>query len=361
MDASDDQMPLARKIAAHRPRPAEDGFSLERALFTALARVAERQLHLPVALREGGLASRTGGEIAELLPDHALVLLIEGPEGALGTAVLDPGTLSGLSEQLMLGRIGATPPDPRKPTRTDAVMMAGFLDAVLTEFDQLIAEEGFSGAGWATGFRYSAHLSDPRPLALMLEAPLYHGLRLSLALGGAEGRPALLSLAMPARGAPAPALADCPQRIAAGAAEPWGAPLSRVIERVEVEVEAVLGRVTLPLADLLRLEAGHSLPLSRQALHMVQVEGEDGRLICLAQLGQGNGHRILRLRPAEEGQQPIGLAIGPTVAVPASEQPLTRPPAHAPTAAEDGPLAADLASAGGQGDTVPAGLSERVA
>ncbi|WP_284163289.1 FliM/FliN family flagellar motor C-terminal domain-containing protein [Frigidibacter sp. SD6-1] len=361
MDASEDETPLARKIAAHRTRPAEGGFRLERALFTALARVAERQMHLPVALRDSGLASRTAPEIAELLPDQALVLLIEGPEGALGTAVLDPGALSGLSEQLMLGRIGATPPDPRKPTRTDAVMMAGFLDAVLAEFDLLVAEEGTSGADWATGFRYSAHLADPRPLALMLEAPLYHSLRLSLALGGAEGRAALLSLSMPARGGLALAPAAGASATAAVAADPWGEPLSRAVERVEAEVEAVLGRVTLPLADLLRLEPGHSLPLPRQALTMVQVEGGDGSLICLAHLGQGNGHRVLRLRPAEEGQPPIGLAVGPTVAVPASEQPLMRPPAHAWTAPEDDPLAADLASAGGAGNATPAALSEKVA
>ena len=357
MDASDDRMPLARKIAAHRPPPAKEGFRLERALFTAFARVAERQMRLPVALREGALASRTGAEIAELLPDHALVLLIEGSEGALGIAVLDPGALSGLSEQLMLGRIATTAPDPRRPTRTDAVMMAGFLDAVLAEFDLLTAEEDASGTGWATGFRYSAHLADPRPLGLMLEAPLYHTLRLSLALGGANGRPARLSLAMPARGA-----AGAAPSVAAGVPDPWGEPLTRVIERVEAEVEAILARVTLPLADLLRLEAGHSLPLPRQALHMVQVEGEDGRLICLGQLGQGNGHRVLRLRPTEAGRQPIGLAVGPTVAVPAAEQPLSRAPAHPRPSAEDDPLAADVGmGAESRDDPAPAARQTKVA
>ncbi len=347
MDQTDAPSLLERKIAAHRPRVAPAAFSAEGALFTALARAAERACQLPLRLTRGEAGLRTGTELVETLPDHVLIALLEGPKETMGLALLDPGMLAALTEVMTLGGLAPAAPAPRRPTRTDAAMMAGLIDAVLAEFDGLIAAE--DATVWAGGFRYSAHLADPRPLGLMLDEPAYRTLRLTVGFGGGlPGRDGVLTLVLPARGrgaAPVRPPGEEPAPLAAADDPAWQATLTRTVDSVSAEVHAVLARVTLSLAEVLVMESGHSLPLPAQALSMVQVEGEEGQVLCLASLGQGNGHRALRL---SVGEALDSLPVSPSTLIAAHDQPLSRAPSTADRHADHDPLAADLGTDAGE-------------
>lgn len=352
MGGADGSTVLERKIGAHRPRAAVPS-GPEQILFTAFSRIAEQRLSLPLGLVSASFGERTPPEIADTLPDQALIALLDGPGDATGAAILDPGGLSALIESMTLGEVGPTAAPPRRPTRTDAAMVSGLIDALLGLFDSLIASD--PAAVWTQGFRYGSHLPDPRPLGVLLDDPSYRVLRLDLTFGPGNGRSGSLSLILPARGrgrAAAPdgaATGAAPDAVAAAGspaqeAEAFGAALHRAVHAVQAEISATLARVTLPLADFLMLEAGQSLTLPAEALRTVLVEGADGQLLCLARLGQGGGQRALRLdfADAEEAAPPIAPPVAPAEIVTPADQPLQVAPASGirenRTATADAPL-----------------------
>ncbi len=309
MDDAGGLSPLERKIAAHRPRPAADLSGPETLLFTAFAREAERKLGLHLRAGAHKCHQRTSAEIAETMPEQALIGLLDGPGQAAGALVeVRPGV-----------------PVPRRPTRTDAAMIAGLVDAMLGGFDQLLATD--PDISWAGGYRYASHLADARPLPLILDEPAYRMMTLDLWFGDGDRR-GTFSLILPARGRVAVAALPVPaeERTAAAPAA-FGDELGRTIDGVQADLHAVLARVALPLADFLALETGQSLTLPADALRQVQIEGADGHLLGLASLGQGGGQRVLRLDlPSAADAPPIAPPVAMAQVVAASDQPLRRAP-----------------------------------
>ncbi|MGC1487715.1 MAG: FliM/FliN family flagellar motor switch protein [Albidovulum sp.] len=328
--------PLGRKIAASVPRSDPLLVTPEGALATALARVAQKAMTLPLRTIGHRVISQTSAEIVETLPDHALLAMVEGPKEGLGLAVLDPGALSVLIEMMTLGRLGPqAPAQPRRPTRTDAAMVAGFLDAVLTELDGLLEYD--EAITWAGGFRYASHMADPRPLKLILDEPTYRVVHLTLGFGADDSdRQGDVVLILPARGRgakPRPRAeegddgARAANQTAAQNAKNWGAALEEAVMESQTDVTAVLARLVLPLADVLNLEVGTFLPMPMAALRMVQIEGVTGATLCLGSLGQGNGRRAVKIYPVEEGQAaPAGLPEIASELVSSQEQSFTRAP-----------------------------------
>lgn len=325
MDSADSLSLLERKIAAHRPRPAPDQSGPEQLLFTAFAREIERKLGLH--LRAGAHRShqRASAEIVEMIPEQALICLLDGPGEAAGVLVMDGGCLSALIEMMTLGEIRPGAPQPRRPTRTDAAMVAGLVDAMLDGFDRLLAAD--PAISWAGGYRYGSHLADARPLALVLDEPAYRMLTLDLSFDDGDRR-GTLGLILPALGRtaiPAPPTSAEEEAVAPDTA--FADELARTVDGVQADLHAVLARIAVPLTDFLALETGQSLTLPADALRHVQIEGADGRLLGLASLGQGGGQRVLRLDPpSATDAPPIAPPVAVAVVVAASDQPLHRAP-----------------------------------
>lgn len=310
--------PLARKIAASRSREGDGGLDPARAFDLAFARVAERTMGLALRVTRGAEVRATPAEVAELMPDHALYLLLDGPKGALGLAVLTQDALAALTGMLMLGRATPRPPEPRRPTRTDAALASEILDLVLAELDPLIAAE--EAAPWLTGFRFGSHLPDGRALGVLLEEPCYRLWRLSLAFAAGDGTlPGDMLFVLPEAG-------RGPERLRDAAPDPvthvltglsaadWSHALERAVLPATAGVEAVLSRITLPLADLLRLDRGMVLTLGEASLGALRIEGEGGALLAEARLGQGGGRRAARIATAEAaegGEAPLPLVPAP--------------------------------------------------
>lgn len=296
---------------AGRAPPAAAAMTPARAFGQALALAAQAMMGLPLRVERAEDLRLSLSELLEVIEPPALLAVLEGPRETLGLAALAPGTLATLIEMQTIGRIGPAAVDPRRPTRTDAAMSAGFLDRTLGEVETLLAAD--AAITWAGGFRYGSFLDDPRPLGLVLEEGGYRVLRLTLGFGadGARQGGLLLALPLPGRGDP-PAGPRGPEQgrsgtgNAAGTAAPgdaegqWRARLEQAVMQAPAELHAVMGRISLPLSAVMALGAGALIELPADAIAKTRVEGADGRLLTLARLGQMRGHRALRLKAGIE-------------------------------------------------------------
>ncbi len=294
---------LRRKAGAGRARLRIATLTPEKALVQALAKTAQDRMNLPLKVEENAAALLSLAELPEHLPDRALMSLLSGPKDALGILSLDPDLMAGLMEMQMTGRLGLTPVEPRRPTRTDAVMCSPFIDHFLR---QLQAELGGTDAGgnWAAGYAYASALDDPRTLGLLLEDQPYRCFRLTVELGIGATRTGSLFLALP--GTDAVDAGGVNADAEAAETAHWQEALSQSVMEAPAALGTVLHRLVLPLAQAVALAPGAELTLPRDALDRVELTDASGRILARARLGQASGHRAVCLATsaasaAEEG------------------------------------------------------------
>ena len=261
----------------------------------ALARAAQDLARLPLAVQGVQQRGATLGEFVDMIPEHAMIALLDRDGGA-GSAVLvlDPTLMAGLIESFTTGRPGTSAVQPRRTTRTDAAILAPFIDAAL------------DGAGHGDGWRYAAHLPEARPLGLLLDEGDYTLWQADLRLGSGE-RSGSLFLLRPAH-PPAPAL---PSPEAPETADHISARLGEV----EARMDAVLARSAMTVTQIMALAPGDILPLGGATLDSIRLTGVDGRMIGEGKLGQLRGMRALRLtqdvQPAQtDDDEPFARAAG---------------------------------------------------
>ncbi len=284
---------IRRKIDRARPQQAEGAPGADRGWRLALARAARDAMGLDLEFRGLTIARRSLAEILELVPDRALLGLLDGPAGGLGVIMLAPPVTAAFIEKQTLGRLSAQPPGPRKASRIDAAMVAGVIDRALAGLDETLAEE--ADLSWAGGFRYAGYLEDARPLGLMLEEEAYRVLSAEVALGG-QGREGQVILVLPAQGkGEGPAIGV---ETVDSTAPQFTAALSAQVMLADCRLDAVIGRLTLPLRQIMALQQGQTLVLPSAAVDGVSLETADGRQIAAARLGQHRGLRALKLAEA---------------------------------------------------------------
>lgn len=285
---------LRRKIDQSRQPQAEGAPGADRGWRLALARATRDAMGLDIDFRQLSITRAGLAEVLDLAPMHALIALLDGPQGGLGVLMLGPVVTASLIEMQTLGRLAGQASPPRKPTRIDAAMVAGVVDRALAGLDQSLAEE--ADRVWAGGFRYASYLDEVRPLGLLLEEDSYRILLADIALGGSDrSGPVILVLPATGRG-------ERPE--GPGGAEQDAAPqfttaLAAQVEQAECLLEAVIGRVVLPIGRILSLAAGEVLDLPQAGLDAITLETRDGRRIARARLGQNRGMRALKISLAE--------------------------------------------------------------
>ena len=302
---------MRRKIEAGRGAAEEAGATATGVWGVSLARASQLLLSLDLAVT--GIADRRASlaEVLELQPERALIAMLEGPGEALGVLSLSPAVLAGLIERQTLGRVTDLAPLPRRPTRTDAAMVGGLMDAALEALDAgLVAA---TDRVWASGFRYASFLEDARPLGLMLEDVAYRVLQADVALEGGAKAGAIL-LVLPAEGraalpAPIPLAAE-----GIAAMLVFQAAMAEQVSASDATLNAVIARVTLPLSLAMAMGVGEVIRLGTAAIDRIDLEGIDGVRRAGGRLGQNRGMRALRLSedavPAARGHGGVvpGLA-----------------------------------------------------
>ena len=268
-----------------------------RAAATALGRAADRLYKMQVQPDEVTAGAATLAEMPELIPEDALLAVLQGPGDAVAMVALCPEAVTALIEMQTLGRITRRPVERRKITRADAMLCADFITACLTELAVDLAP--LQGFGCVAGFRYATHLSDLRPLMLMLDDKAYRSLSFQLRLGGPDPRQARIFMAFPQRD-----MAERPVPVAAPkAAQPARArpSLSAFVQDAPVELVGVLCRRRISLGELRGLIAGKMLALPRVNLANVRLETPDGQLLSTGKFGESEGCHAIRLHDRDAG------------------------------------------------------------
>lgn len=285
---------LRRKLAAaSRAVEAEGGGpGADRSWRLALARAARDAVKLD--LEVAGLTLQRMGltEVLDLVPERALIAVLQGPAESLGVLVLSPEVLASVVEMQTIGKVNRGAPAPRKPTRTDAAMSAGLIDAALEGLD--IALEDEADLTWAGGFRYASHLEDARPLGLLLEDADFKVLAAQVSLGRGQ-RAGQVVLALPAEGRPRAGAEPAPEEPEAAPHHAFAAALADRVEGASCTMLATLARLSLPLGDITALAEGMVLPLRQASIERIRLEGLDGRILGEGRLGQNRGMRAIRL------------------------------------------------------------------
>ena len=299
---------IRRKIQAGRGAAEADTAGSAASVWSvALARAARGRMGLDLAVSGMADTRASVAEVLDLQPDRALIAVLEGPGESLGVLSLSPDILAGLIERQTLGRVTDIAPLPRRPTRTDAAMVGGLVDAALEGLDAGLAT--LPDRVWASGFRYASFLEDARPLGLMLEDVGYRVLRAEVALeGGTKTGPVLLVL--PAEGRMAPP-EPAPQAADKAAALVFQAAVAEQVRASDAVLDAVIARVTLPLSLAMALGVGEVIRLGSAAIDRIDLEGIDGVRMAGGRLGQNRGMRALRLN---EEAMPAARGLGGVVA-----------------------------------------------
>ncbi|MCW1919331.1 FliM/FliN family flagellar motor switch protein [Rhodobacter sp. KR11] len=286
---------IRKKLAASRVERAEGGPGADRAWRVSLARAVQDHLKLSLDVRSLSIERRSLAELAELIPERALIAILEGPSEGLGAIIVSQPVLTGFIEAQTIGRLRSQEVVPRKPTRTDAAMVASVIDAALEGLETQLAEE--ADLVWAGGFHYASFLDDPRPLVLLLEDAPLKLLRAEVSLGGGV-RVGSILLAVPAegRGQQPSAADDLPAIESHGPA--FATLLAEKVMDAQARVDAVLARVTLSLGQIMGLEVGAVVPLGDAALDAIRLEGLDGKHVADGKLGQNRGLRAIRIAEA---------------------------------------------------------------
>ena len=300
---------LRRRIAAQAAAGPSGGSAADRSWRLALARAARDAMTL--RLDVAALQSRTLSlsELLDLPPARALIAVLDGPEEGIGLLVLSPDVLAGMVEVQTMGRVTAQAPLPRKPSRTDAAMVAGFVDQALEDLEMALAAE--ADLIWTGGFRYASFMDDPRPLGLMLEDASYRTLVAEVRLeDGAKTGQIILALPAHGRGHLPHGVPLADLDVAGSFADALGAQLAQA----SCALDVVVGRISLTLEALMALGVEDVLPLARAGLDRVSIEGTNGARVAEGRLGQSRGQRAVMLTViGQKADVPVA-----TVALPAT-------------------------------------------
>jgi len=292
-----------------------------RALRLGLARAAKERLNLAIAVPASVEDRHEQEAVLAALPAEGLIVLLDGPRGAVGAAVLERDLLAGLIEQQTIGRVASRAAEPRPFTATDAAIVAPLLEGMLEQMEETLgAQAGAVGLG---GFRFGAHIPEARALGLALQAPEYRVFRLTIELAGGARR-GLLGLALPWRD------------VVPAARPRHGMPaqpgLKGVALRVPADLRAVLHRIQMPLSRASVMAPGDVLELPHEVLGKVTLEGPCGQRIARGRLGRVDGVRAVRLVGGQGGAGTDQGAATPEATLAAGEPPATPPPPASPAA-----------------------------
>jgi len=251
------------------------------------------------------------------LPDHGLVAALEDERNHRGLIGIGPGFLDALVEVQTTGRVEAASLPPRPVTRIDEALCREFLDLLLAALTRELGD--LDGRNWPDRMAYGSKIEDRARINLLLPEGAYTVFHATVGFEGTERRCGLAVVL--------PVVPDL--RRSGGAAEQdgtepdaaWITARRAALSAIPVPVEAVLLRLTRPLAALEVLSPGDLLPFDRTDLQQVSVLGAADHPLFVARLGQIAGKRAVRLPVAEDvakdmqGEAPLSTS---TPALPGS-------------------------------------------
>jgi flagellar motor switch protein FliM len=304
MTAPVDPTVLRRKIAAHRRAPVarpDPAPQAVRALGRALRHAATPFEGL--GLLPGDPALGPAGDLEQalaFLPEQGLLAVVEGAGGGRGLLALAPGLVDALVEVQTTGRIEPTEMPPRPVTRIDEALARDFIDLALAALGR--ESTGIAGRDWPARLSYASLLRDRKQITLLLPEGGYRVLQCEVGFDSVARR-AQFTLVLPIESHGREDAPDAPPPADAA----WIAARARMVEGLELPLEAVLMRLRRPLAEVQGWMVGDLLRFDPADLQSVTLEAPGARALALGRLGQKGGRRAICLsgRGGEVQGQPM--------------------------------------------------------
>ncbi|WP_323036527.1 FliM/FliN family flagellar motor switch protein [Pararhodobacter sp.] len=306
---------LRRKLSPRTPAPKAASPVLTgpaQGIGRSFARAVSATAHLVAEQGKTQRQTVSQSELLDSIDTDAFVALLTAGDSGPALAILDQSGFSAIIEAMTIGRLGSRAAIPRRPTPTDASLLAEMLDKTL--------------AGLESGTLAAMHLvqavPDHRLLAVLLDDTQFDLVTHDVTLvSGDQSRPAQLVFAFPCVDAEetetasgtAPASAD---------GSGWAEALEASVLRAPASLRAELGRITLPLSRVLELDVDSALTLPLSNLEEVQLVALDGSVHASGRLGQSRGMRAVRLTSWPNGTPPNPIM---TEITPATAQKLAAP------------------------------------
>ncbi|MFT6426056.1 MAG: flagellar motor switch protein FliM [Celeribacter sp.] len=343
---SDDDLisAMRRKAGVGRPPPDVTAMSAAKALRLAAAKAAEDGTGMVMQVTDVSETLTSTSRLPELIPDHSLLALLEGPEHAYGLGVFSLAVTTSVVEQLTTGHVQKHTPEDRNPTSTDSVMCFELIDRMLSHFEQIVADA--SDPPQVEGYRTAAQLSETRSIPIAFDDIRYRMFRLTVDMGRGLRTGEIMFIFPATRPKPKPV---------PGTQSDWQRDFKTSVMKTEAALEAILHRVSLPLSDAANLAVGMTIPIPHEALMRVEVVA-DGRRVSYGRLGQVNGHRAVRIDlndPAsmdDEADMSIGFGDHGADGIGHSEFPALGTGDISDTMGEDMPSLGDFPAMGDMGD-----------
>lgn len=279
---------------------------LLRAVRLALGRSAQQSIGLPLSVIGAKQARLGQGDLADVLPDGWLAVLLDGPQGQAGAVCLSPNLVSGMVQHLTMGQITGDETEDRRFTATDAALVSPVLQHMLEE----LTNQDDPSLGGVSGFGFGAAVGAATDLMLALSVEWYDYISLTVELGGGvlQGQAMLFFPELP-QGDGSSSLSE---------AEPEGPTLEVAFDVTRADFRAVLCRMQMPLSDLLKMAPGDRLPLALGSFTRAELRAVTGDLVAVGRLGQINGQRAIRINENQPDMHPE-MAEAHSALVPASK------------------------------------------
>lgn len=312
---------LRQMASRHRIQREQARAAFVSALRVAFGRMCSEYPGLDGVVQGIDIQEASLPEVLDLAEPGMFFALLEGTGERMGLLMVCPDVLAGLIEAQTTGKVDAEPATPRKPTRTDAALLAPMIDLFLRLAEQrctaLEEEKQISGYG------YGSFLDDPRPLGLMLDEIGYRVMKFGVSLGyGAKSGNWIFVL---------PNAQDDPKAAEMGAsgdtqAAEWEQKLEVVVTESPVVLDTILCRISVSLTEAMRLRPGDVLRIPDTALETMSLENIENQALGVGRLGQARGQRAIRLT-ADPGTLRDALGTQPApCAIQASVLPSVAPP-----------------------------------
>ena len=246
---------LRRKARAGLEERKARLMSAARAMRLSLSRAAETLFELAVSVSDVFEEQLSQEALMRSVDAEMLLVLLDGPQGALGVMGIDLPLVNGIVEKQTIGcvseRVGAS----RAATATDAALIAPYITRVLEGMSE---ELSIKDRALTEGFAFGARIESKRHLGLLLEVPDYRVLRAQIELESGVKRGELV-LCLPIG---TPESVNATQiKAASKTAETQDVRLLRdgALMEARAVVRAVIHRRQMTLGELSNLKVGEQL------------------------------------------------------------------------------------------------------
>ena len=187
---------LQRKAQAGKQEYHARSMTVPKALRIGLAKAADEDLSLALAVIGATQSKCQGDALSEVLNADDLFLMLDGARGALGGAALAEGFVAALVQQQTIGRVSPVSEGGRRLTTTDAALCAPLVESLFERAYQLLETD--KDRAVIGQFKFGARCEDLRLFQLALEEPEYIVIKLTVDVAAGTLQSAM-TLVLPVR------------------------------------------------------------------------------------------------------------------------------------------------------------------